>query len=288
MMASLSNTSSKRNRTGQSKKQSRISQETTIDNKKLMIFLSLILIILIATVSITYYMLRSDESKSDSLSFNCYNPEHSITPNGSAQFVLMLENKLDGKNTVKFEVTEKPENWSVHLDQDMAMLQKNTRKLVFLSVQSPVGVDTGEFHTTVRASSLLPDMEAGHNIKITLYPIPKVSNKTVQKDVEIAVNYVGYLADGTIFDTSVKSVAKNKDAPKVPDFSVRDEYLTPDFIAGTGGMIQGFDEGVMGMQLYQTRVIMVPPEKGYTTEGNEEHDLYGKTLYFEVTLEEFK
>ena len=51
--------------------------------------------------------------------------------------------------------------------------------------------------------------------------------------------------------------------------------------ADDGQVIPGFDAGVMGMQIDQTKIIIVPPDQGYTTQG---HALYGKTLYFELNM----
>ena len=61
----------------------------------------------------------------------------------------------------------------------------------------------------------------------------------------ISVNYTGTLADATKFDSSYD----------------RGEPIT--FVAGSGQLIKGFDEGVIGMKVGGKRRLTIPPELGY-------------------------
>lgn len=49
-----------------------------------------------------------------------------------------------------------------------------------------------------------------------------------------------------------------------------------------GELIAGFYQGLLGMKEREEKNIVVPPEDGYTDSG---HDLYGKTLIFDVFIE---
>jgi len=64
----------------------------------------------------------------------------------------------------------------------------------------------------------------------------------VSKGNLVTVEYVGKLTNGEKFDNGTLS-----------------------FIAGAGQMIKGFDEGVMGMKINESKLIVVTPEKGYGT-----------------------
>ncbi len=46
-------------------------------------------------------------------------------------------------------------------------------------------------------------------------------------------------------------------------------------------LIVGFYEGLLGMKVGEDKEIVVTPDKGYT---DPEHELYGKTLYFDVYI----
>lgn len=104
-----------------------------------------------------------------------------------------------------------------------------------------------------------------------------LSNDAVTKVVEdgdtVLMNYVGMFEDGRVFDTCVYDVAVN-DAlyPKSFTFSMREEasYTPFEMTAGlygeSGGTIKGFALGVIGMELNEKSIIVVPPEDGYAVD----------------------
>lgn len=67
----------------------------------------------------------------------------------------------------------------------------------------------------------------------------------------VKIHYTGKLEDGTVFDTSADG-----------------EPL--EFTLGEGRVIPGFEEGVEGMEVGETRTISFPPDKGY---GDHSSDL---------------
>ncbi|MFH0839850.1 MAG: FKBP-type peptidyl-prolyl cis-trans isomerase, partial [Candidatus Omnitrophota bacterium] len=82
----------------------------------------------------------------------------------------------------------------------------------------------------------------------------------------VSVKYTGYLTDGSIFDS-------NEDSEELFEFAV-----------GSGGVIEGFDEAVMGLMLGEKITVTIPPEKAYGTTGTSA--LAGETLIFDITLVE--
>jgi len=83
-----------------------------------------------------------------------------------------------------------------------------------------------------------------------------IGEKTVKKGDTVSVNYTGSLQDGKVFDTNIESVAKQHDI-------IKPEYVPSKFKVGEQSMIEGFDEGVVGMKVGETRTLTIPPEKGY-------------------------
>jgi len=66
----------------------------------------------------------------------------------------------------------------------------------------------------------------------------------------VAVHYVGVLEDGTPFDSSIE----------------RNEPFT--FTLGAGRVIQGWEQGVLGMKVGEVRRLAIPPALGYGQQGS--------------------
>jgi FKBP-type peptidyl-prolyl cis-trans isomerase len=80
----------------------------------------------------------------------------------------------------------------------------------------------------------------------------------------VSVNYTGKLANGTVFDTSVGK--------------------TPiQFVLGSGRVIAGWDQGLLGMKVGGKRILIIPPTLAYGP--NDYGPIPGNsTLTFEVEL----
>jgi peptidylprolyl isomerase len=69
-------------------------------------------------------------------------------------------------------------------------------------------------------------------------------SRTAEEGDTVQVHYTGTLEDGTVFDTSVGR-----------------EPLQ--FTLGAGQMIPGFEQGILGMKLGESKTITIPPEQAY-------------------------
>jgi FKBP-type peptidyl-prolyl cis-trans isomerase 2 len=79
------------------------------------------------------------------------------------------------------------------------------------------------------------------------------------------VNYIGrYSSNDTIFDTSYQYVENKSGGTLLKIFVSNNTSATPPKPGYTAGMIEGFREGLIGMQEGQTKIIgPIPPEKAY-------------------------
>lgn len=93
------------------------------------------------------------------------------------------------------------------------------------------------------------------------------NGRAVQSGDLVRVNYIGKLPNGQVFDTSLYSVATdNTTYPKSLFFGFRGDeskYSTLNFTVGKGDMIDGFETGVLGMKVGETKTIVIPVEDAY-------------------------
>ena len=83
----------------------------------------------------------------------------------------------------------------------------------------------------------------------------------------LTVNYTGKLKDGTVFDSS-----------KNPG---RDPFR---FTVGAGQVIQGWEEGFIGMKIGGSRTLTIPSEMGYGARGAGDVIPPNATLIFDIEL----
>ncbi len=95
------------------------------------------------------------------------------------------------------------------------------------------------------------------------------SSETVANGDYVTVDYTGKVdINGVMrtFDTSLWTVATNNVTyPKTCWFSASSEstYTTLKFYVGKGTVVTGFDQGVLGMKVGETKIIQIPASQGY-------------------------
>ena len=85
----------------------------------------------------------------------------------------------------------------------------------------------------------------------------------------VTVNYIGRLINGAVFDTSVG---------KQP-FST---------VIGTGQVIKGWDQGILGMKIGGIRRLIIPPDLAYGAQGAGGSIPPNATLIFDIELLDVK
>ncbi len=97
-------------------------------------------------------------------------------------------------------------------------------------------------------------------------PSPPRGPHAVEPGDQVRVDYIGYFQDGSgVFDTSLLAVAQdNATWAKSITFNWRPGW-SPLTVAQVGNrtVIPGFDDGLLGMVVGETKRIVVPPERGY-------------------------
>ncbi len=92
------------------------------------------------------------------------------------------------------------------------------------------------------------------------------TGKACVKGALITTHYTGWLEDGTVFDSSVQ---------KGKPFQC---------VIGTGRVIKGWDQGLMGMQVGGKRKLYVPAHLAYGERQIGAHIKPNSNLIFEIEL----
>lgn len=90
---------------------------------------------------------------------------------------------------------------------------------------------------------------------------------SIESGDSVTIEYTGKLADGTVFDTSRRSVGAEAGLTESdPDR----EYEPLTATVGTGEFIEGIDEALLGLDEGDSTTVEIPPEKAYG-EWTEDH-----------------
>jgi len=116
------------------------------------------------------------------------------------------------------------------------------------------------------------------------YTIIQESTKEKPKDGKtIYVEYSGFLEDGTLFDTSDASVAKQ--FGKFDEQRAKENgYAALPYVMGSNRMIPGFIEGLSKLKIGEKAVFFIPYNLGYGEQGAGNVIPPNANLIFEVEL----
>lgn len=80
----------------------------------------------------------------------------------------------------------------------------------------------------------------------------------IKKGDFIRLSFTGKLEDGKVFDTTDEAVAKKQEI-----FDEDKKYEPMTIIVGSGFLVEGLEEDLIGKKAGDKAVVTVPPEKGY-------------------------
>ena len=126
-----------------------------------------------------------------------------------------------------------------------------------------VPTDTADASATATAPAPTPAPAPVEKVKIKDLKLGK--GAAAKAGDNVTVEYTGWLMDGTKFDSNVGSTP----------FPVT---------IGAGRVIEGWDQGLVGMKVGGTRVLTIPPSLGYGVQGYPPAIPGNATLKFQVKL----
>lgn len=114
--------------------------------------------------------------------------------------------------------------------------------------EKPIDATKDTLQTTSKTSPNSSDMKDTLT-EFSFDTTKEGSGKEAKFSDEVTVHYVGTFLDGKVFDSS-----REKNRPFT-------------FVLGAGMVIQGWDEGVVGMKVGEIRTLRVPYDMAYGDQG---------------------
>lgn len=153
--------------------------------------------------------------------------------------------------------------------------------------------------TLVQQPGGTPYYFGNHAVSATFIPAGAYAKSSVSSHFTVVKPTYTPLSDGASYETAVTgsgpAIQSGQTANvfytgylekngKIFDYSVKDGDTAFPFTLGAGDVIPGFDAGTLGMQVGETRVVLIPPAEGYGSTANGPIPA-NSTLIFVITLE---
>jgi cyclophilin family peptidyl-prolyl cis-trans isomerase len=118
-----------------------------------------------------------------------------------------------------------------------------------------------------------------------IYKITKKgSGKKPANGSTVSIDYAGFLEDGTLFDSSIKSI-EEKFGKYNQQKDQQNGYSPIPFQIGTKtGMIPGFIEGIENLSIGDRAILVIPPQLGWGAEGAQNVIPPNATVVFEIEI----
>jgi peptidylprolyl isomerase len=113
--------------------------------------------------------------------------------------------------------------------------------------------------------------------------LQKSNGKKPQDGETIAIEYAGYLEDGTLFDTSSAEIAKQF-GKFDEQRAMQNGYTALPYVMGSNQLIPGFVEGINKLKMGEKAVFFIPFNLGYGEQGAGNVIPANANLIFEVTI----
>src|SRR5438093_6935584 len=101
------------------------------------------------------------------------------------------------------------------------------------------------------------------------------SDLKAQKGDTVSVHYLGRFPGGKVFDTSMEKEAKSAGL-----YNAARDYKPLQVTLGTGKVIVGFEEALMGRKVNEEKKVVIAREKAHGRSGGQ--PLGGKTRPFKL------
>jgi hypothetical protein len=192
---------------------------------------------------------------------------HSTGAGRSTSFMIFVRNTAQEADTIDFSFSGAVTGLNPHISYPSRIMAAGSLLLNILTVDVDSTVFSGTYSVTVIATSR-GDSQVTDSVDVSV----RVTELQPQEVVEgnyVKCDYILWLSDGSVKDSG----------ESLPVYTGEDG-IDPEWQSqGYMDVIPGFRQGLWGMKITETNVVLVPPSLGYQS-----GELAGQNLYFQITL----
>ena len=258
-------------------------------------FAALLASLIILSSVISGCLSPEEVKKEKPLELELVGRSHQIYAGDTTTYIILINNNRHENDTFTLNIVSKPSDWDVTLNQTKLNLTGKLWGGVFLVVNSSQNAKKGDHKVKIEAVSALDGYK--NSLSVTTKVVANEGERVNIGD-KVAVDYLGYLANFTVFDTSIEEVAKNYAIQKDPTFQIHPTYEpfkvyvgpidqdpTDEYVSS----VVGFWEAIEGMRPGQSRTVTIPASKAYGEFANATLNVTEKVPMLEImTVDEFK
>ncbi|MCK4949422.1 MAG: FKBP-type peptidyl-prolyl cis-trans isomerase [Thermoplasmata archaeon] len=192
---------------------------------------------------------------------------HNTGPDRSTSFMIFVRNKAQVPDTIDFTSPGAASGLHPHFDYPSRIINAGSLLLNILTVDVDSSVFPGTYSITVKATSR-GDTDVSDSVDVSVQ-IMDLQPQEVEEGNYVRCDYILWLSDASVKDSGEELKVYTGTGEMDPQYQA-EGYLT---------VIEGFRQGLLGMKITETKVILVPPSLGYPS-----GELAGQNLYFQITL----
>jgi len=177
-------------------------------------------------------------------------------------FGVLVKNHMDQTYNASLTFGPMPKGFTGEFFEPNMLIKKNRDNGTLARLYIGEQADLGDFKVNVKANFMeKTSIKKTKKLKIT---VVAPSEGDVRSSDVVEINYIGFLSNGEIFDTSVGDFGRNNNFDKADTWQGHgDTYQPLTTSIDTQSVVDGFNEGIKKLEIGQSRTIFVPPEKGY-------------------------
>ena len=209
------------------------------------------------------------------------------TPGDPVTFSVVLKNLGNVRDAVTLAAAV-PAGWTCEVRYIDDTVPAGTARVAFLALTPPGDATEGPAEINLESRSAWDGSATGSDgivvdVRASLGP-------QVERGDNVRANYVGFLPDGRLFDTSMQRVADDPDMPKFATqggFTPRPQYDAFDFQVG-GNVIAGFTQLALTAREGEIVTSYIESQDAYATGNMYQRPLTGRDLVFELEILEIR